>query len=152
MDDEDIKLFLKFNDDDFTAPHQLTLYKYWTELKEGRLMPSRSDIDIFELKDYLPSIMLIDFDKSDEAFIFRLIGTACVNLYGEHTGEKMNDLKPHQKAVKRLLWCVKNRKPYYAIKNLGNINKNYVSTSFVVLPLSDDGENVNKIIVSHDFF
>lgn len=146
------KLLLDFTDRDFTAPHQLELYNYWLSLRNGRKMPSRSDIQIEQLKGYLPSIMLFDFDNNNDAFIFRLIGTYCVDLYGEQTGKSVNDFAEHEPAIERLLWCVQNQKPYYAIKNLGNIDKKYINTSFIVLPLSEDDKNVNKILASHHFY
>ena len=151
MNDE-IKILLEFNESDFTTPYQFELFHYWDTLKQGRLMPARSDIKVEDLKKYLPTLMLLDFDKEKETFYIRLLGTACVKYYGELTGKVMNDYEQHSEAVKRLLWSVHHKKPYYGIKNLANINKNYISTSFIVLPLSEDGENVDKLLVSHHFY
>lgn len=149
---ENTKIIVDFTDADFTAPYQLELYNYWLTAKGGRLMPSRADISISDLSHYLSSIMLLDYHEENNLIVFRVIGTSCVKLYGEITNKTMNEFKEHEKAVDRILWCVENKKPYYAIKNLANINKDFVKTSFIVLPLSDDGENVNKILVSHHFY
>ncbi|MCP5382466.1 MAG: PAS domain-containing protein [Kordiimonadaceae bacterium] len=105
MDDE-IKLLFEFNENDFTAQHQIELYQYWDKLKQGRIIPARSDIKVEDLKKNLPSLMLLDFNREKETFTFRLIGTACVKFYGELTGKVMNDYEEHSQAVKRLLWCV----------------------------------------------
>ena len=149
---ENTKLFLSFSDDDFTDPLQFELYNYWLKVKGDRAMPARRDIHVHELKHMLPTLMMLDFNVVEKSIMFRLIGTECTNIYGEHTGKVMNLYPEHKEAVKRLMWCVENKKPYYVIKNLGNINKEYVNTSFIILPLADDGENVNKILVGHHFY
>ena len=149
---ENTKLLLNFNDDDFTSPLQLELYNYWLKVKGDRSMPARRDIHVHELKGMLPTLMMLDFNSVEKSIIFRLIGTECTKVYGEHTGRVLNLYPEHREAVKRLMWCVDNKKPNYGIKNLGNINKEYVKTSCIVLPLSDDGENVNKILVGHHFY
>ena len=149
--DEDLTLLIDFTEEDFTAPFQKELYRYWLSLKGERQMPARSDLNIEHMKDFLPSLMLFDYENGDQSFRFRLIGTACVNLYGQQTGKKMNDLPVHAAAVKRLMWAVENEKPYYVLKNLDNIDKKYVRTSFIVLPLSENGIDVDKVLVSQHF-
>lgn len=148
---EDLTLLTDFTEQDFTAPYQKELYQYWLFLKGDRQMPARSDLDITLMKGYLPSLMLLDYEDNDQSFTFRLIGTDCVNLYGEQTGKKMNDLPLHVAAVDRLMWTINNKKPYFAKKNLDNIDKKYVRTSFIVLPLSENGIDVDKVLVSHHF-
>ncbi|MBT5187234.1 MAG: PAS domain-containing protein [Kordiimonadaceae bacterium] len=150
--DEDVKILESFEEQDFTAPFQFELYNYWCNAKGDRNLPARSDIKIEELAAYLSSLILLDYNPKNSSFIARVIGTSCVKVYGEMTNESMNDYEEHKPAAKRLLWCIENKKPYYAVKNLANINKDYIKTSFIVLPLSEDGENVNKILVSHHFY
>tara|TARA_R110002096_G_scaffold435828_1_gene663731 strand:+ start:39466 stop:39642 length:177 start_codon:yes stop_codon:yes gene_type:complete len=50
-----------------------------------------------------------------------------------------------------LMWTIENKKPYYVLKNLDNIDKKYVRTSFIVLLLSENGIDVDKVLVSHHF-
>ena len=149
---KNMKFITEFSDDDFTAPHQFELYNYWLKLKQGSNLPARSDIDIIKLKHMLPSLMLFDYESDSEALIFRLIGTACVAIYGEKTGKDIGSFQELSNGEKRLLWSVYNKKPYYGVKKLSNIDKDYLHNSFIVLPLSDDGETVNKLLVSHHFY
>ena len=150
--DDSAEVFTEITDDIFTAPYQLELYNYWLDVKKKRNMPARSDIRIEQLKSYLPSIMLIDVCDNGEVFKVRLFGTRCVSVYGELTGKIMNEYEELENAVQRLLLSVKGKKPYYTIKNLNNIHKAYINTSFIVLPLSQDDETVNQLLVSHHFY
>lgn len=149
---ENVNLFLEFSEQDFTVPYQLELYQYWRKVKGDRLMPSRADISIPDLKHMLPTLMLLEYLKAENTFLFKLIGTKCVKYYGEKTGKTMNMFEEYKEAQKRLLRLVREKEPYYVVGTLNNINKNYINTSFIVLPLSDDNFNVNKILVSHHFY
>lgn len=149
---DDPTVYTEITDDIFTAPYQLELYNYWLGVKKQRNMPARSDINIEHLKKYLSTIMIIDVCNNGEVFKVRLFGTKCVSVYGEFTGRTMNDFEEFDNAVQRLVWGVQYKKPSYTIKNLGNIHKEFINTSFIVLPLSNDGETVSQFIVSHHFY
>lgn len=144
-------VYTEITEDIFTAPYQWELYNYWLEAKKDRSMPARADIDIEKLKSYLSTIMLIDVCDEGTVFKVRLFGTKCVSVYGEFTGRIMNDFEEFDNAVQRLVWGVHHKEPYYTTKNLGNIHKEYINTSFIVLPLSNDGATVTQFLVSHDF-
>lgn len=149
---ENVKLFLEFSEQDFTTPYQLDLYHYWMKIKGGRLMPARADINVVDLKHILPTLMVLEYIDEEETFLFKLMGTTCVKYYGEKTGKTMNMFEEYRDAEKRLLRMVTEKEPYYVVGTLGHINKNYIHTSFIVLPLSDDNFNVNKVLVSHHFY
>ncbi|MDG1997455.1 MAG: PAS domain-containing protein [Emcibacteraceae bacterium] len=149
---DDAKLFTQITDDIFTAPYQRELYKYWFDLKKQRSMPARADIKVENFKSFLPNLMVIDVFNKGKEFKVRLFGTKCVSIYGELTGKIMNNFGEFDGATTRLLLGVQDKKPYYVIKNLNNIHKNYINTSFIVLPLSKDGETVNQFLVAHHFY
>ena len=113
-------------------------------------MASRSDINPADIVKILP--MIIIFDKVDNDYVVRLMGTRCADILGELTGVKLNSTAPGQEAIERFDWCVNNKKPYYHIKPLDKFNKKHLNSSAIVMPLSDNDNDVNKIILAHHFY
>src|SRR5262245_34711660 len=51
------------------------VYRYWEGTRNGRLMPSRADLDPLEIPRYLPDICLVDVVADARKYVYRLIGT-----------------------------------------------------------------------------
>lgn len=115
-------------------------------------MPSCKELVFEKIPDVLPSTVLIEFIKSENEFLVCSVGTICSHYLGEVTGCKINTMDSYENSFERLKWCVENKKPYYATGTLKNLNKEYVNHSSIVMPLSDDQENVNKIIMSNHYY
>lgn len=147
------KTFIKFfSIDIFKSSSQRELYDYWVSLKKGRTMPSCRELVFEKIPDVLPSTVLIEFIESENEFLIGSVGAVCSYYLGEITGYTINSMDSYENSHERLKWCVENKRPYYATGTLKNLEKEYVNHSSIVLPLSDDGENVNKIIMSNHYY
>ncbi len=123
---------------------------YWMEKRGGRPMPSRDDIDPLELRRYLPYITLVDVVGDARRFVYRLVGTMEVELRGRdptgasvveaYFGRSVDDVLRKYETV-----CL-SRAPFYEIDDFQVVDR-YVNEENLFLPLSDDGAEVNKILV-----
>ena len=59
----------------------LALAKYWDELRRGRAVPSRNDIDPGRIRTLLPNVFILEFFDVDH-LVFRLAGTRLCERYG----------------------------------------------------------------------
>lgn len=141
-----------FSDGDFTAKYQQDLYDYWLKVKGERTMPARRDISPHDFVPILPMIMMFDYIPREDDFKIRLMGTGCTALVGDIKDEKVTSLKFYSGAADRLKWCVEHKKPYYLKPILKKSDISHVNYSSIVLPLSEDGKNVNMIILANHFY
>ncbi len=51
------------------------IYLYWDGKRNGRLMPSRADLDPVDIPKLLPDICLVDVVPDARKYVYRLIGT-----------------------------------------------------------------------------
>ena len=124
---------------------------YWRRKAGTRRMPSRADIDPSELKPYLPRISLIDVVSDERRFVYRLVGTEEVAVRGyDPTGKSVGDgyFGPNRDlAFIHYNYVVEHRAPY-CYRGDFDVQDGVVENEDVIfLPLSDDGETVNKILL-----
>ncbi|HUJ99756.1 MAG TPA: PAS domain-containing protein [Stellaceae bacterium] len=124
---------------------------YW-ELKRGtRAMPARRDIDPSELKPYLRHLCLFEPLPGGE-FLLRLMGSEVTDRYGRNgTGKTLRDAAANHTltldiVTRALLALTTHRRPVLASGTLASIGQEHVLSEALLLPLSDDGANVNMIL------
>lgn len=123
---------------------------YWDGKRGARRMPKRSDIDPAEISRYLPYVTLVDVVPDERRFVYRLVGTMEVALRGrDPTGCSLADaffgrsLKSVQAKYETVCaTCA----PFYEVDDFQVVDR-YVNEENIFVPLSDDGETVNKIMV-----
>ncbi|EKE73828.1 PAS domain-containing protein [Oceanibaculum indicum] len=95
------------------------LFAYWREKRQGRPMPSRTDIDPTEIPWALAQIFLVDY-APESGFRYRLAGTEVSSIFGHSNlkGMTLEDILGPEKAAvvagrwmplveQRLLLCMK---------------------------------------------
>ena len=131
-------------------PDVLKVLAYWESKRNGRTMPRRSDIDPAEFVGLLPNIMLVDVVDDDRRFVYRLVGTGEVQVRGhDPTGKSVRDgyfAATPDAAEERYQKVCNSRAPYYEVDNFQVVHR-YVCEANLFLPLSEDGETVNMILV-----
>jgi hypothetical protein len=131
-------------------PDILKMLAYWESKCQGRSMPRRSDIDPAELIGLLPNVMLVDVVDDQRRFVYRLVGTGEVQLRGhDPTGKSVREgyfAATPEEAEFRYVTVRDTQAPYYDEDSFQVIDR-YVSEANLFLPLSDDGQTVNKILV-----
>jgi hypothetical protein len=132
------------------------LYEYWRRKCGERLMPRRADLDPSEIPPrLLPCISLVDVVSDERRYVYRLVGTADVQVRGhDPTGKSVIEgfFGP---TVEDALSCydrvVSTKAPVLDPVPFTATNGRYATEETIFLPLSDDGINVNKIIVFFAF-
>jgi hypothetical protein len=131
-------------------PDILKMLAYWDSKRHGRAMPRRSDIDPTELVPLLPNLMLVDVVRDDRRFVYRLVGTGEVQARGQDpTGKSVRDgffAATPEVAEGNYQRVCDSREPYYEEDNFQVVDR-YIGEANLFLPLSDDNETVNKILV-----
>jgi len=126
-------------------------YNYWSAKKGDRAMPRRADIDPVEVKKFLPMMMLIDVTSDERRFVYRLVGTAEVAERGhDPTGKPVRDASfggPPEEALSYYEYVVRNRAPFCYRGDYSAPDGRLETDDILYLPLSDDGANVNMILV-----
>lgn len=145
---------------DVCRPELQALHRLWQRLRGDRLMPARRDFHPGDARKLLPHLMLIDVFANmprEQRFRVRLHGTAQTAFQGsDWTGFYL-----HQKAdgasADRLCdigdHIVATRRPHMSTGRLYWLpTKPYSRFESILLPLSDDGSDVDMILGLTIFF
>ena len=127
------------------------MYAYWkSKCRDGR-PPRRADLDPLDFPRLLPFITLVEAVADERRYVYRLVGTKEVEVRGrDPTGKSVIDgfFGP---SVIDALHCydtvVRTRRPFYDDEPYITPDKRYSDDETLFLPLSEDGETVNRILV-----
>ncbi len=139
--------------ENISSEKQQELYQYWLDLKGENLMPSRKLFNPVDIPRVLSSLYLVDVFYDPLRFQVRLAGTQNVQKLGFDPKGYSSDGSPAIKGlIERFEWAVRNKKPYCRVEKMLWGKKDYVEYSALVLPMSDNNEDVNLFIASVDYF
>ncbi|MBL8303077.1 MAG: PAS domain-containing protein [Ideonella sp.] len=137
------------------SPRIAEIHAYWERKRSTRLLPSRSQIDPAELKQFLPGITLVDVGASAEDLRYRLVGTANVESRGyDPTGKSVaENLFGRSKAeiLENYRLVVTSKQPLYDGHMLPTTSGFSREAGTIYLPLSTDGQSVDKILIYVDY-
>jgi len=120
---------------------------YWEQLRRGRLLPSRVDIEPLDIASLLPQVYLVDITYDPLDFRYRLIGTKIVeHSLADYTGRSLRDL-PEQSPPSEI-WALFNqaieeRRPVCTRIPYLHIPGRFVEK--LAAPLSSDGGRVDML-------
>ncbi len=136
-------------------PTNQAAFAYWDEIRAGRLMPSRAELNPADIRSILPCVFLLDVASDPLDFRYRLIGTKMAShLNRDLTGSWMSEL-PHQRPPSRI-WSacarvVETREPLSSDTPYVGKHHEFKQTEDLIMPLSADGATVNMLFVTADF-
>jgi hypothetical protein len=144
------------DDDDapqeFESPIVQDGYSYWRSKVIDGALPRRSDIDPVEIPRLMPHVVMVDVKRGSELdFRYRLIGTyVAESLYKDHTGSWFSEIE-HQKAPSQI-WqnccqAVETGRAFISGTPYVGPHQGYRRVEDVILPLADDGETVDCLLV-----
>jgi hypothetical protein len=133
-------------------PTTRAIYQYWLTKAGTRSMPARKDIDPTGIpRNLLPGLSLVEVVSDERRYVYRLVGTDDVQVRGQDpTGKAVSEGYFGPSLVHVLAsydQVVASRLPFYDPTHFRAPNGRYVTEETLFLPLSDDGTNVNKILV-----
>jgi hypothetical protein len=125
--------------------------EYISEIKNSNAIPQRSHVNPLKIVSFLPRIMMLD-QSADEISV-RLSGTAIDRLYGNITGNNIDNLNDDDLS-KYWKSCVdkvmQTRKPIVTRSKINFIQKSDCSITTLIIPLSSDGENISQFLFLFD--
>lgn len=137
------------------SPRIAKFYGLWDSKRASRVLPSRGDFDVMELKPWLGWITLIDVlpdalpDGHD--FRYRLVGSNFVRFHhsdptGRHVSEATLATDPRV-MLKNLRDVCCSRTPRYRDDAIPCSDFKIYTPPRIYLPLGDDDETVNIIMI-----
>jgi hypothetical protein len=135
---------------DTCHPDMRKVLEYWEQKCAGRRMPSRADIDPVDLRRFLPHITLVDVVDDPRRYVYRLVGTQEVEIRGsDPTGKSVIEAyfaTSAEEALKNYDTVCTTRAPLYVLDPFQSVER-FRSEEDLFLPLSNDGETVNMVMI-----
>jgi hypothetical protein len=132
-------------------PDIRAIVEYWRMKAGARRMPGRTDIDPVDIKAFLPRITLVDVVPDTRRFVYRLVGTEEVASRGsDPTGRSVVEAYFAASAEESLGYyehVVQTGAPCCFRGNYRAPDGALEKQDVIFLPLSEDGETVNMILV-----
>jgi hypothetical protein len=124
---------------------------YWERARGGRAMPARADLDPAEMTRFLPNVIMLDVVHDPLDFRYRLVGSEIERHSSErNTGQWMSTMpsrRPPSTVWENLKAVVESRTPSERSIPYVGPHKDFMTTRQITLPLSADGETVDKIML-----
>jgi hypothetical protein len=137
-------------------PKLRRLYDYWDGKRAGREMPARADLDPLDMTFVIGNMILVDvLPENPVRFRIRLHGTNLSQRIGfELTGKMLDELPQvefRKFAQESFTQTVEQRGPRHGRRDRV-LDGRVARYEAVLLPLSSDGETVDRILVGliHD--
>src|SRR5580704_11254146 len=132
-------------------PKLQQLYEYWEAKRGARNMPARADIDPLDMMFVIGNIILVDvLAETPLRFRVRLHGTNLVQRVGYELTGKMLDELPQTEfrklAQESFTRVVTSAEPV-AGKRDRVIDARFARYETIIMPLSGDGELVDRLLV-----
>lgn len=127
------------------------LYRYWDSKRSGRMAPRRADIDPADFYYAIGWVHLFDVSRGVEHFVVRVLAGQAERAFGLgvdfRTPEDAKDVEFHEMAQRDLRWVLANGKPLRSFHDVTTQRRRY-RLEGVMLPLSDDGQTVNMVLIA----
>jgi hypothetical protein len=135
---------------EIVTPPLRRLYEWWVAHHRDGKLPSRRQIDPFDLKFLLGNLMIIDVKHEPLRFHFRLIGTNLVDRMRRDWSGKPLDTYPdaefREHLQKSYEEVVKGGRPVANTRRL-LVDGRYYRYDGLILPLSTDGSVIDALLV-----
>ncbi|MEP3114081.1 PAS domain-containing protein [Nisaea sp.] len=138
--------------DDLVHPELRALFSLWKTKTGTRAAPTRQNLDVLELRKWLPHIQLVDVIEDSTDIRYRVIGTWIVERYGEdNTGQTMSEIgltEQLKEVTSEFLVTATSIMPQSVTRPFYDQNgiKAFTNAERLMLPLSADGRTCNKVI------
>lgn len=127
------------------------MYGHWLELRGGRILPQRSDLDPARIKRHLPSIMIVEVQWEPLDFVYRLVGTREAETRGyDPTGRRVAEAyfaNSAEHALSNYRYVATEKNVLYDCESVSVPGNRYVGDESIFLPFTLDGERVDQILV-----
>ena len=137
------------------SPKIPLVLKHWLGKRKGSRLPASTDIDPAAIKSALPHVMITGISYDPFRVLYRLVGTEIVrwarfdftNRYADELifQDDGRDWTDYDRAV------VAARQPAFGVTDWAESDGPPYWAEFLICPLSDDGETINRCIAIEDY-
>lgn len=136
----------KFND----VGHN-RLYQYWNAARGDRFAPARADFDPVDVPYLLPNLYIYKVLTDPLDYELTLLGTKMVEMMGrDATGQRLDQVISGLEGVahmrKEYDRVYTTREFVYSEVAAAWVGRDYIMYRRLLLPFSDDGKTVNRIL------
>jgi len=139
---------------DAESPAIAAVVNYWRAKAGPRKMPSRAELDPIEMRSFLRKILIIDVMANGD-FVYRLCGTDISERNRQDLTGRRADSESLGASAPQFLDAytrtVAARAPIFFLGHMWWQQRDHISFEQVILPLSSDGEKVDKLLSVVDF-
>ncbi|PHQ70453.1 MAG: hypothetical protein COB93_05505 [Sneathiella sp.] len=129
---------------------------YWKQIKKGQLMPLRQNFNPVDVPKCLRHIVLVDVQDGDPKYYIRLAGSSINPMYMKPiTGKYIEELssgKDRADILAQYNHTVEHLIPTYMTGVKNTHVGNSVSYERIILPITSDGREADKLLVGLHFF
>lgn len=126
-------------------------HAYWDGKRGGRCLPARSDLDPVEMKPWLPGLILVDVGATARCLTYRLVGSNMRLLHQRDvTGLSVTEGyfgDSLEAVLENYRLAVEDKVPVFDWSPTPSAYGVMRRAETLLLPLSCDGDRVNKVIV-----
>lgn len=130
--------------------------RYWVGKSENGRVPDKSDMDPVEMVAFLPSIVLIDVVGDHQNYRFRLVGGGVrYHLNHDITGKLLTETKGlviGRRLTCALTECTLMQMPTSTLADYQGPHADYRQIEALLLPLTSDGGQVDRVMAILQFF
>lgn len=128
------------------------VFRYWDRVRGNRAMPSTADVDFMALRPWLPGLLMIEVtDRERRVLTYRVVGERAVRQRGYDPTGLTVDKAGFGRSITAILHnygLVIDRKiPLYGWNKRDGGDPGLFPTGTLLLPLSSDGETVDRVLV-----
>jgi hypothetical protein len=138
----------------FLQPATIEALAYWKSRLDGRLMPSRADLDPRQMRAFMAHIALIELRSMPDGkqdYYIRLAGTAVEQLFGPFTGQSISEFLPAEIEARWRSMLDAARDAASPIRTIGRVafqRKTWLECETMIAPLGTDGKTVSMFFVA----
>jgi hypothetical protein len=152
----DFKLKLNSLSFDFELENEelYDFHRIWESKRDGRNLPSRSQLDPIELKRHLGWLLLVDVEREPVRFRFRLVGTNIATVSGRDvTGKYFEEVygSGPSEIKKFYEMAFEGAKPCHVVGRFPVAGRDFYRYEALLVPLADNGSDVDKIMTRSVF-
>lgn len=128
------------------------LWKYWQSKCEDRLVPDRADLNLADLADIAPNLVIVEKVEGDGGFRIRLAGSALTQITGEErTGKLVDELgSPDTRTRERwntvLKEAARTNHPVFVKVRGSRDQTSHLLFHGIILPLTNGGTDIQQFI------
>lgn len=141
----------RLNADQSPIPEHHSIFEYWEKLRRGRIAPSWAEFDLVVLDPkVVPWTAVVDLSSDLKSIVYRFWGTQLTEYRGfDYTNRSPLDIPPPE--LGRFIFdsyisTATSKMPCLDIEEFIAPSGRKSTKSVLRLPLSDDGDSVNKVV------